>query len=79
MKLTIEITTAEAKFLRKFCILRVTKSASAQLTRVFMDGDCKDDSMNDTIDDLDEAGPIYEAIRTRFVEAIAQAELETRS
>lgn len=71
MQVSITITPAEAKFLRSFCVLRPMKAASALIDELATERGHADD----IIEDLDEAGPIFESIRTRLVEAIAQTEL----
>lgn len=64
MKVTIELTDEEVKFVRSFCILRATKHAVALLVE-----HAPEAAASDCMDDLDEAGPIYERIRSKLVQA----------
>ena len=81
MKIEIDLTEEESKFLLSFCVLRPMKTASEQLTDYAAqfaptDGGTVDaniikfDTLDQCIEDLNEAGPIYEKLRNKMTSEI---------
>lgn len=86
MKIELDLTEEESKFLLSFVILRPIKTAASELedyaaqfapvdgVTVSDDNNIKYDMLNQCISDLDEAGPIYENLRTKMTHAIRKHE-----
>lgn len=69
-KVEIPLTTEEVNFILGFCILRPMNAAVEILMGVVTD--CDQDHKNDIAEDLMDAAPIYEGLRTKMVNAIRQ-------
>lgn len=79
MKIEMELTEEESRFLLSFCILRPMKTAVNQLTDYaaqFASTDAASESnptfdlIDQCIDDLNEAGHVYEKLRMKMANCI---------
>jgi len=67
MKITVEIDDKEIKYFTTTCVLRVMKGAYGALPDTY-----------DYLDEVLEAGEMYEKLRSKIVSEIFKAEIEGR-
>lgn len=75
-KVTIDLSDEEVKFVRSFCILRPAKAA-AEFLGDHIDGQADPgdiDTITQVAQDIEEAGVIFEEIRSKLVNAINRQE-----
>ena len=75
MKVEIDLTEAEARMVRSFCLLRPMKAASEMLR--FEESVI--DEREAIAQDLENSGPVFEGIRQKLVEALYVAGAASRA